>query len=158
MTRKRIEPVLGESSERQASPEPLVLEPSRDSRWSELPPVIRLASLAIVVACSIFVADWVYQRYVEYRAALALKAIVEQAGAGVAAMDRQAEARQAYQRQARASSAQGRWMHRNCEDWRRSYGDRRLPTAREEMRRHCQAYERYLETGQVAAEFRVPVQ
>lgn len=37
-----------------------------------------------------------------------------------------------------------------------SFGDSRLPTAREEILRHCRSRERYLSTGQVAAEFRVP--
>ena len=156
--------MLGEPAQRQAPPEPLVPEHSRDSGWRELPPVIKLASIAIVLACVIFIADRGYQRYQEYLAVQQAMAFIEQMEAELASFGRQTEAlqtqqreaRQAQQRETRASSAQGRWMHQNCQDWRRSFGDSRLPTAREEMLRHCRAYERYLETGQVGAEFRVP--
>ncbi len=158
MTRKRIEPVLGELVERQPPPESLVSERNRDSGWSELPAVIKLASIAIVLACAIFIADRGYHRYQELRATQEAMAFIEQKEAELAAMGRQVQAQQSQQREARASSTQGRWMHRNCQDWRRSFGDSRLPTAQEEMVRHCRAYERYLETGQVAAEFRVPGQ
>ncbi len=158
MTRKRIEPVLGELAERQSLPEPLMSERRRDSGWSELPPVIKLASIAIVLACVIFIADRAYQRYLEHLAVQQAMAFIEQMETELAALGRQVQGQQSQQRQARASSAQGRWMYQNCQDWRRSFGDSRLPTAREEMLRHCRAYERYLETGQVAVEFRVPAQ
>ena len=156
LTRKRIEPVLGEPAERQAPPEPLVSERNRDSGWSELPPVIKLASIAIVLACGIFIADRAYQRYLEHLAVQQAMAFIEQMEAELAAAGRQVQAHQLQQREARASSAQGRWMYQNCQDWRRSFGDSRLPTARDEMVRHCRAYQRYLSTGQVAAEFRMP--
>ena len=144
-------------------------ELSRDSGWRELAPVIKLASIAITLACVIFIADRGYQRYQEYLAVQQAMAFIEQMEAELASFGRQTEAlqtqqreaqqaRQAQQREARACSAQGRWMHQNCQDWRRSFGDSRLPTARDEILRHCRAYERYLETGQVAAEFRVPAQ
>lgn len=147
--------MLGEPAERQAPPEPLVPERSRDSGWSELPPVIKLASIAIVLASVIFIADRGYQRYQEYLAVQQAMAFIEPMEAELVAMARQVQARQSQQREARATSAQGRWMHQNCRDWRRSFVESRLPTARDEMLRNCRAYEQYLATGQVAAEFRV---
>ena len=156
MTRKRIEPVWNESAERPSSPEPLVLEAHHGSGWNDLLPVIKLASLAVILASVIFIADRAYQRYQAHRAAQQAMAFIEQMEAELASMGRQVQAHQSQKREARASSAQGRWMYQNCQDWRRSFGDSRLPTAREEMLRHCRAYERYLSTGQVAAEFRMP--
>ena len=156
MTRKRIEPVLGEPAERQSPPEPLVPEQNRDSAWRELPHMVKLASVAIVLACGIFIVDRAYQRYQEHLAVQHAMAFIEQMEAELAAAGRQVQTYQSQQREARATSPQGRWMHQNCQDWRRSFGDSRLPTARDEMLRHCRAYERYLETGQVAAGFGVP--
>ena len=50
-------------------------------------------------------------------------------------------------REERANTNQGKWLAKNCSDWRRAYDDLGAPTAEREMRRHCRIYEEYLDTG-----------
>ena len=151
-----------------------MLGQSRESGWSDLPLIVKVASIVIVLASTIFIVDFAYQRYQKHLAVQQATAMIEDMEAELEAIGKQMqiqvrerqrrearqaellEARRAEQREARAGSAQGRWMSKNCHDWLRSYRENSLPTAQREMDRHCQAYERYLETGQVAAEFRVP--
>jgi hypothetical protein len=106
-------------------------------------------SIAFVFACIVFVVDRAWVHYQQYQAGKAVQNIVDQAQADLEAAGRANQASIERQRQARAQSSQGQWLAKNCQDWRRAAEDKRLQTAQEEMRRHCQAYERYLDTGQV---------
>jgi t-SNARE complex subunit (syntaxin) len=58
-----------------------------------------------------------------------------------------AERRHLALRKQRASTNDGKWLAKNCSDWRRSYNQLKAATAEREMKRHCEIYERYLETG-----------
>ena len=134
-----------------------------------LDPRLRLAAIAVIVVCALIVVDWVYQRYTEYRAAQALNEMVtgleETTEAATKALQRQArenaaqrqaaaeqsrrevERRRLALREQRASTNQGKWLAKNCSDWRRAYEDLGAPTAEREMKRNCRLFEEYLETG-----------
>jgi hypothetical protein len=60
---------------------------------------------------------------------------------------REAERSRLALREQRANTNQGKWLAKNCSDWRRAYDDLGAPTAQREMRRHCHIYEEYLDTG-----------
>lgn len=135
----------------------------------ELDPRLRVAAIAVTLVCALFIADWAYQRYAEYRAVQALKEMVSgfkastqaatrslQRQARESAAQRQAaaernrietERRRSDQREQRASTNQGKWLAKNCSDWRRAHQDIGGPTAEREMTRHCRLYEEYLDTG-----------
>lgn len=92
------EPVFS-GSERQRRCEHDDLFDSRLLPKDSLDPRLRLAAIAVTLVCALFIADWAYQRYTEYRAVQALKEMVtgvEEAG--------QAASR-SLQRQARESAA-----------------------------------------------------
>lgn len=128
--------------------------PSQD----KLDPRLRLAALAVLFICSIFFIEWGIQKYYEYRANQALKEMmagmeesIEASAAELRAMTernrQEAENRRLALREQRASTNQGKWLAKNCSDWRRTYDDLKAATAEREMQRHCRLYERYLETG-----------
>lgn len=142
---------------------------SRQPPRDELDPRLRLAAIGIATVCALFVVDWGYDRYVEYRARQALNEMLMglqetteaatrslQQEARASAKRRQAlaevnrqetERRRLALRVQRASTNQGKWLSKNCSDWRRAYKDLKAPTAKAEMKRHCDSYEKYLETG-----------
>ena len=60
---------------------------------------------------------------------------------------REAERRRLALREQRANTNQGKWLAKNCSEWRRAHEDIGGPTAEVEMRRHCALYDKYLETG-----------
>ncbi len=106
-----------------------------------------IALAAVVLASLVFVSDRAYQRYQKYRLMQELQAVadgLEQSAEALAARER---ARVEQLRRSRAASSQGRWLENNCSDWRRQYENNPQPTARSEMRRHCQIYEQFLSTG-----------
>jgi hypothetical protein len=117
----------------------------------ELDPRLRVAAIAVTLVCGLFVADWVYQRYAEYRAAQTLKEMVtdlqESTSAAAEQSRREAERTRLALREQRASTNQGKWLAKNCSDWRRAYENLGVPTAEREMKHHCGLYEEYLATG-----------
>ena len=95
--------------------------------------------------------DWAYQRYAQYRAAQALNEMVadleKTTQAAAEQSRREAERRHQALREQRANTNQGKWLAKNCSDWRRAYEDLGAPTTEREMKRHCRLYEEYLATG-----------
>lgn len=144
MTKLRIEPGLSESPQLRRAPEKV-----ERSGWRAMSPIGIVVSIAFVFACMVFVVDRAWVHYQQYQAGKAAQNFIDQAQAELEAAGRANQASIERQRQARAQSSQGQWLAKNCQDWRRAAEDNRLPTAQEEMRRHCQAYQRYLDTGQV---------
>jgi hypothetical protein len=135
----------------------------------ELDPRLRVAAIAVTLVCALFIADWAYQRYAEYRAVQALNEMVadleettqaatrslqrqarESAAQRQAAAERtrrEADRRRLALREQRGNTTQGKWLAKNCSDWRQAHQDIGGPTAEREMKRHCRLYEEYLETG-----------
>ena len=154
--KKRIEPVLsnrpsGNEQSNGSAPE------SFSPQQNESVP-IRWAVVLIIVLLSLLVSNQVWERVQEYRA----QKMIEQwaADAEQALLEAQQEiefsrqqaqaqqaARQQQQREARASSSRGKWLAKNCADWRRANDELPTRTTAEEVRRHCAIYESYLETG-----------
>jgi len=62
-------------------------------------------------------------------------------------IQRENQARLAEIRRERESSTTGRWLAKNCSDWTRAWNQLEAETARKEMKRHCEIYKRYLQTG-----------
>jgi hypothetical protein len=142
----RKEPTLSDTPQFRHEPGPVYngLEPETQA---SMHPLAKLALLAVVLACLAFVADRAWQRYQEYRLLQEIHAIAEGFEQSMRNMADQERARVVQQRRNRAASRDGRWLGKNCADWRRAYQDNPLPTTRTEMQRHCQIYERYLATG-----------
>ncbi|WP_376694245.1 hypothetical protein [Wenzhouxiangella sp. EGI_FJ10409] len=128
-----------------------------------------MAIIAVSIVCGLFIADWLYERYTEYRAVQMLEQMakgfeqsaraasqslqestqrsMDQLRASSERARQEAERRRLALREQRADTNQGKWLAKNCSDWRRAYEDLGAPTAQQEMRRHCQIYETYLDTG-----------
>lgn len=135
----------------------------------ELDPRVRVAIIAMSIAVGLFIGDWLFQRYTEHRTVQVLEEVAKgfEESAKVAtrslqestqrSMDhlratnerarQEAERRRLALRNQRASTNQGKWLAKNCSDWRRAHTDIGGPTAEAEMGRHCALYERYLDTG-----------
>jgi len=60
---------------------------------------------------------------------------------------RQSETHEAELHNARARTPQGRQMAANCHDWQQELRQLDSPTVRDGVKRHCDAYEKYLERG-----------
>jgi hypothetical protein len=124
--------------------------PPKDERDTRL----HIAAIAVTLVCGLFVADWVYQRYAEYRAAQTLKEMVtdlqESTSAAAEQSRREAERTRLALREQRANTNQGKRLAKNCSDWRRAHQDIGGPTTEREMKRHCRLYEEYLDKGSVA--------
>lgn len=110
-------------------------------------PLAMLALAAVILACLIFVSDRLYERYQEYRLMQELQAAADDIEQSVEEMASRERARVEQVRRNRAASNQGRWLEKNCADWTGQNENDPQPTARSEMRRHCQIYEQFLATG-----------
>lgn len=143
---ERREPTLSDTpmSNREPGPACNAAEPEQQPAMH---PLAKLALAAVVVACLAFVADRAWQRYLEYRLVQEAKMLIEGFEQSMQHLSEQERARIEQLRRSRAASRQGRWLGQNCSDWRRSYQANPQPTARSEMQRHCQIYERFLATG-----------
>ncbi|NEZ04283.1 hypothetical protein G4Y73_09015 [Wenzhouxiangella sp. XN201] len=151
------EPYFSDSDEsKQADHDPLF--DSRQSPREELDPRIRLAAFAVVFICSVFFIEWGIQKYHEYRANQAMKEMMADLEKSVQASAaqlratternrREAERKHLALREQRANTSQGKWLAKNCADWRRAHESLQAPTAEAEMKRHCDLYEKYLSTG-----------
>lgn len=147
--RQRIEPVLGRSlddPDRQPTERPAFApeRPVPPSPWA------RLVMLSVVLACVIFIADRALVHYKEYRYAREVGTLLQSFQDEADNSRRRAEVQHQNQRRMRAASNQGKWLARNCEDWRRSHQQQPLPTSEAEMARHCRIYRQYLDTGRVS--------
>lgn len=113
--------------------------------------IFKVAAAALTLACGLFVADRLHQRYLEQQAIRELNAMiegfVEQANAMNEQATRQARARQQRLERERANSRVGGWLAKNCSDWRQAHSQMPGPTSRAEMKRHCDLYDRYIKTG-----------
>ena len=113
--------------------------------------IFKVAAVALILACGLYMADRLYQRYLEQQALREINSMVEgwidQANAMNEQMSREARERQRRLMQQRANSREGRWLGRNCYDWRQTHAQMPGPTSQTEMKRHCDLYERYLQTG-----------
>lgn len=131
---------------------------SRLPRRDKLDPRLRLAAIAVVIACTIFVADRFYQRYMERQAVEELNEMftgfADTAEAEMRQARAESERRMATLRKQRANTNQGKWLAKNCSDWRRTYEDLGSATAEREMKKHCRIYEKYLNTGIAATRIR----
>jgi len=142
----RKEPVFSDSDRHQNHDHDELIEsrlPPRDNLDLRL----RLAAIAVLFVCSVFLIDWGIQKYREYQAVQMIKGAVESLERAGEAAQREAERRRLALRDQRAKTNQGEWLAKNCSDWRRAYDDLGAPTAEREMRRHCRIYEQYLDTG-----------
>ncbi len=142
----RKEPTVSETSLTHRDPGP-VYKGLEEVPQPGMHPLAIMALAAVVLACLIFVSDRVYERYQEYRIMQELQAVADGIEQSVEEMAARERARVAQVRRNRVASSQGRWLEKNCADWRRHYENDPQPTARSEMRRHCQIYENYLTTG-----------
>lgn len=131
---------------------------SRLTPQDKLDPRLRLAAFAVLFIRLVLFIEWGIQKYHEYRANQALKEMmagmersIQASTAELRAMTernrQEAERRRLALREKRASTNQGKWLAKNCSDWRRTYNDLKAATAEREMKRHCRLYEKYLDTG-----------
>lgn len=144
--RRRIEPTFSSTSKVEEDSSPAISNKEPDSE-DRPHPSLKLAALAIVVACAVYIGDSALDSYREYQAMQFLNAQTKKFQNEMESAQRIARARLQQQRQARADTRTGKWLSKNCADWRRSHSVNPLPTSAAEMKRHCAAYERYLDTG-----------
>jgi len=160
----RKEPVFSDSGQ-QRQRDHDDLSDSRLPPPDGLDPRLRLAAFAVVFVCSVIFIEWAVQKYFDYRAVQVVraaltefeestKASAEQAKAMEARARREAERRRLALREQRANTNQGKWLAKNCSDWRQAHQDIGGPTAEREMTRHCRLYEEYLDTGIAVAPVR----
>lgn len=157
----RKEPVFSDSNRRRQQDHDDLFD-SRLPPKDELDPRIRVAIISVSIVCGLFIADWLYERYTEYRAVQMLEQMAKAATQSLQestqrSMDQlresserarqEAEHRRLALRDQRAETNRGKWLAKNCSDWRRAYEDLEAPTAEREMKRHCEIYEKYLQTG-----------
>ena len=142
----RKEPRFSDLQDSAEAPVPANDDPEPEPE-SAMHPMAKLALLAIILACLAFVADRGYQRYQEYRLMQELQALVDGFEQSIQNLNEDQRAQQEQIRRNRAASSDGRWLAKNCEDWRLAHQNNPQPTSRTEMRHHCQTYERYLATG-----------
>ncbi len=142
----RKEPTLSDPQDSAGTPVSLYDDPAPESN-SAMHPMAKLALLAIMMACLVFIADRGYQRYQEYRLMQELQVLADGFEQSMQQLSEEQRARQEQIRRNREASSDGRWLAKNCADWRRAYQNNPQPTSRSEMRRHCQIYEGYLSTG-----------
>ena len=112
---------------------------------------VSIQTFAVVFVCSVVFIEWAVQKYFDYRAVQAvtsaLTELEESNKARAEQARREAERRRLALREQRANTNQGKWLAKNCSHWRRAHEDIGGPTAVAEMRRHCEFYDKYLETG-----------
>lgn len=140
----RMEPTLGKA----VSPSPRrrdKVEP--DSTAPDL--TTRAALIVIAIAAVFWVADKLYDRYLQYHAMQVIERELEKLEATFESMSEEQAARARAQRRQRANTTTGQWLAKNCSDWQSSYESRATQMARAEMQTQCRAYQRYLETGLV---------
>jgi hypothetical protein len=142
----RKEPTLSDPQDSGGTPVSFYDDPEPESN-SSMHPMAKLALLAVILACLAFVADRGYQRYQECRLMQELQALADGFEQSMQNLNEEQRARQVQIRRNREASSDGRWLAKNCADWRRAYQNNPQPTSRSEMRHHCQIYERYLSTG-----------
>ena len=119
---------------------------------------IRWSIVFIIVLLSVLISNQVWERVQDYRVQKAIEQWAADAEQALLEAQQELEfsrqqaqaqqaARQQQQREARANSSRGKWLAKNCADWRRANDELPTRTTAEEVRRHCAIYERYLETG-----------
>jgi hypothetical protein len=143
----RREPFFSESEDHERPLDPGFYSPP--GPWERIEPTIRLAAFAVLFVCAVLLIEWGTDKFSEYRAVQAANAAVAELEAANRARAAEAERRQRALRERRADTNQGKWLAKNCSDWRRTYDDLGAPTAQREMRRHCRIYQHYLDTGRV---------
>jgi len=144
--RGRKEPVISEIASRDEDLGP-IYKGLESLPKPGMHPLAIMALAAVVLASLVFISDHAYQRYQEYRLTQEMQAVTDGLQQSAEAMAARERARVEQVRRSRAASSQGRWLENNCSDWRRQYESDPQPTARSEMRRHCQIYEQFLATG-----------
>ena len=143
---QRQEPTLGDpiSSKPTLPPEP---HQAREKLSTGLDPAVKLALFAASLLALVIVGDKLLDRYIQYRAMQALTQELERFENTMASISADQTARIRAQRRQRADTTTGKWLAKNCIDWRRSYESMPTETAQTEMRTHCSAYERFLSSG-----------
>ena len=147
---------MSDRSSDDEKPNHLSSENARSEQNENLP--IRWSIVFMIVLLSVLVSNQVWERVQDYRAQKAIEHWSDEAERALLEAQRELEsarirtqaeqaAKQQQLRQARADSSRGKWLAKNCTDWRRANDELHTRTTAEEMRRHCAIYERYLATG-----------
>ena len=132
----------------------------RDTDPAPISYLVLFFVITLAVTCGNLLSNWITARVaahaMEKASAELARTFAEQAKQATAntnaAIQRNHEAqRQAHQRarQERANSPTGTKLARQCSDWHRAYEDLKSETALHQKNWHCNAYEHYLETGNV---------
>ena len=143
----RREPVFKDGESESPAPPPWV----QQEKSSQTDPFVKIAMIALTALALVLIGDKLLDRYIQYRATQELVQGLENFQADMEStmqsINEQSAERTRAQRQQRANSTTGKWLAKNCADWRRSYETRPTETAQSEMQTHCRIYQNYLANG-----------
>ena len=142
----RQEPSLVDSK----SPAPAAPPWVSSEKTRKVDSTVKIAMISLTMLALVLIGDTLLDRYNEYRAKQQIAQELENLQAtlqsSMQSINEQSADRVRAQRQQRANSTTGKWLAKNCADWRRSYESRPTETAQSEMQAHCRIYENYLST------------